>query len=98
MLAVGEKFSDLMLQKERKEFEKMQCEADQQPGEEEMEGKLFEIEDEIEKIDREIQMITEELDSMDETLEYRNKKINELYEEIAQNDLENVEPLKFSGL
>ena len=54
MLAVGEKLSDLMLQKERKEFEKMQCEADQQPGEEEMEGKLFEIEDEIEKIDREI--------------------------------------------
>lgn len=35
---------------------------------------------------------------MDETLEFKNNKINKMCEEIAQNDLSSVEPLKFSGL
>ena len=35
---------------------------------------------------------------MDETLEYKNNKINTMCEDIARNDLESVEPLKFSGL
>ena len=67
-------------------------------NEDEGEGKLLEIEEELEIIDREIEMITENLDSLDETLEYKNRKINLLCEEIAVHDLEDVEPIKFSGL
>ena len=42
--------------------------------------------------------MTDNLDSMDETLAYKNRKINDLCEEIAANDLEQIEPLKFGGL
>lgn len=46
----------------------------------------------------EIKQITENLESMDETLDFINNKINELSEEIASIDADNIEPLQFSGL
>ena len=81
-----------------KEVEKLQWEAELSMNSDEAEGKLLEIEEEMEQLEREIEMITEELESLDETLEFKNKKINSMWEEIAANDLDNVEPLKFSGL
>ena len=86
MLGLGDKLTDLMLQKERKEVEKteMECEPDLD------EGKLYELEEELDNICMEMQNITDNLDSMDETLDFINKKINILSEEIASIDIDNI--------
>lgn len=54
MLEIGDRLTDLMLKKERKEIEKLQIEAESDENLEENEGKLLEIEEEVETIDREI--------------------------------------------
>lgn len=59
---------------------------------------MLELEEEMENIGMDINRITDNLDSLDNTLEFINKKINTLTEEIMANDLENIEPLSFSGL
>ena len=46
----------------------------------------------------EIDRITENLDSLDETLTYVNNKINQITEEVSAIDIDNIEPIKFSGL
>lgn len=46
----------------------------------------------------EIDTITENLDSLDETLTFFNNKINGLSEELMSLDIDNIEPIKFSGL
>lgn len=42
--------------------------------------------------------MTEHLDSLNETLEFINSKINALTEQIESLDIDNIEPIKFSGL
>jgi uncharacterized coiled-coil protein SlyX len=45
-----------------------------------------------------IQNITDALESLDETLNFVSKKINTLTEEVTALDIDNIAPLKFSGL
>ena len=94
MIDFGERLTDLMLLKERKEVEKVQLEAEAEVDE----GKLLELEEELDQILLEMNQITESLDSLDDTIDHINKKINVLCEEIAAVDADNIEPLKFSGL
>ena len=94
MLGLGDKLTDLLLQKERKEAEKAEYECESEIDE----GKLYELEEELDNVCMEMQNITDSLDNMDETLDFINKKINLLSEEIASIDIENIQPLQFSGL
>lgn len=89
MLGLGEKLSDLMLSKERKDAEKQEMELETDIDE----GKLYELEEDLDNIAMEMQQITDNLDSMDETLDFINRKINILSEEIAAIDIDNIQPI-----
>lgn len=83
-----------MLTKERKEIEKSQLELEAEPDE----GKILELEEELYLLFMEMNNITETLDSKDQTLGFLNNKINSLTEEVITLDIDNIQPLKFSGL
>ena len=89
MLQLDERLSAHMLQKERKNLEKLN---------EEDEGRKFELEDELDTIQSEILVITEMLDSLDTTLSYINRKISSNAEKLAQAELDSVNSLSFAGL
>lgn len=95
MLQEGEKLAQLMMEKDRMEVEMEQA---GETADESDEGRILEIEELHYQKTMEVDQVTEHLDSLDETLSFVNNKINELTEQIASLDIDNVEPIKFSGL
>eukprot|EP00347_Sterkiella_histriomuscorum_P016618 403352497 len=94
MLTEGEKLANLMIEKDRMEIEMQQSEVDDAPDE----GKILELEELHYLKSIEVDQITEHLDSLDETLSFVNNKVNKLTEDISALDIDNIEPIKFSGL
>ncbi len=94
MLDEGDRLTDLMINKERLEFEM----EEMQNSDDIDEGRVLEIEDELEAICQDIDSINETLDTLDEHLGFVTDKINELKEQIAGFDPENIKAPRFKGL
>ena len=74
MLAEGDRMTDLLIQKEKQEFEKEEIEA--RPVEERDEGRLLEIEENLKDFALEMSSITDTLDQLEEVLEFVQSKVN----------------------
>ena len=68
MLAEGDRMTELLIQKEKMEFEKEEIEA--KPESERDEGRLLEIEDMLKDFTLEMNSITDTLDQLEEVLEF----------------------------
>jgi seryl-tRNA synthetase len=93
MLEEGDKMTDLLIAKEKLEFEKEELEA---AGKDE--GRVLEIDESLKDIGLEIQSITDTLDYLEEALELVQDKVYQITEEIEGFDLESVTPLSFNAL
>lgn len=96
MLEEGDRMTELLMMKEKLEFEKEELEAlaeDQRD-----EGRILEIEDQLKDVGLEISSITETLDMLEETLEFVQSKVNQVTEEVEGFDLDSVQPMSFNAL
>jgi len=80
MLEEGDRMTELLVMKEKLEFEKEELEA--LPEDQRDEGRILEIDDQLKDIGFEISSITETLDMLEETLEFVQSKVNQVTEEI----------------
>ena len=58
----------------------------------------MELEEKQYQLTIQLEQTTEGLDSMDETFNFLNNKINRITEEVIALDIDNIEPIRFSGL
>ena len=58
----------------------------------------MELEEKQYQLTIQLEQTTEGLDSMDETFNFLNIKINRITEEVIALDIDNIEPIRFSGL
>ena len=86
MLEEGDKMTDLLIMKEKLEFEKEELEN--APTKDE--GRILEIDDNLKDISLEINSITETLDMLEEALEFVQDKVYQCTEDIEGFDMESV--------
>lgn len=96
MLESGDRMTEILIEKEKLEFEQEEIEA--QPEDQKDEGRLLEIGDLCKEADMEITALTDSLDDLEETLEFIQSKINQISEEIEGFDYDSVTPLSFHAL
>jgi len=96
MLEEGDRMTELLLQKEKLEFEKEELEA--APEDQRDEGRTLEIDDQLKDISLEINSITETLDMLEETLQFVQSKVDQVTEEIEGFDMDSVQPMTFNAL
>lgn len=96
MLEEGDKMTELLVMKEKLEFEKEMIEC--KPEDQRDEGRVLEIEENLKDIALEIESITQTLDMLEDTLEFVQDKIYQVTEEIESFDMESVTPLQFNAL
>lgn len=94
MLEDGDRLTDVLVQKEKLEFEK----EDLENAEEKDEGRLLEIEDQINDLVLEINSISQSLEDQSEALEFVQSKLNQAIEEIEGFDLDSCVPMSFNAL
>ena len=94
MLEEGDKMTDLLIMKEKLEFEKEELES--APTKDE--GRILEIDDNLKDISLEINSITETLDMLEEALEFVQDKVYQCTEDIEGFDMESVQQLSFNAL
>ena len=87
MLEEGDRMTELLIMKEKREAEKEELETQEENKDE---GRIFEIEEELKDIALEITSITETLDMLEETLEFVQAQTNKVIEEIETFDMESV--------
>jgi len=87
MLEEGDKMTDLLIMKEKLEFEKEELEN--APTKDE--GRILEIDDNLKDISLEINSITETLDMLEEALEFVQDKVYQCTEDIEGFDMESVQ-------
>ena len=80
MLSEGDRLTELMVQKERLEFELTQEGLDEE--------RRLEIEGELDDIWVESESITQTLDTLEEHLSYVSAKVEKLEEEVGQFDMD----------
>ena len=93
MLEEGDKMTDLLIMKEKLEFEKEELENTNKD-----EGRILEIDDNLKDISLEINSITETLDMLEEALEFVQDKVYQCTEDIEGFDMESVQQLSFNAL
>ena len=96
MLEEGDRMTELLITKEKLEYEKEELE--EVPEAERDEGRVLEIEDQLKDVALEINSITETLDMLEETLAFVQSQAHQVEEEIESFDLDSVQPLSFSAL
>ena len=96
MLEEGDRLTEILIQKEKLDFEKEDLET--MPEDQKDEGRFFEIEDQLRDFGLEIESITQTLDDQQETLEFIQSKLNQATEEVEGFDLDSVAPMEFSAL
>ena len=74
MLEEGDRMTELLILKEKLEYEKEELEA--MPAGQEDEGRVLEIEDQLKDVSLEINSITETLDMLEETLEFVQARVH----------------------
>ena len=98
MLKEGDRLTDLIMQKERLEFEmETNANAEENGGTFDEERQL-EIEGELEDVCLESDSITATLDVLEEHLEHVENKIANIKSEIKAFDMDAVQPPRFKGL
>ena len=98
MLTEGDRLTELMVQKERLEYEQESFIEAEEQGEEVDEARQLEVEAELEDVVMESESITQTLDTLDEHLAFVTQKINKLREEISSFDMDSIQPPRFKGL
>jgi chromosome segregation ATPase len=93
MLEEGDKMTDLLIMKEKLEYEKEELENTNKD-----EGRILEIDDNLKDISLEINSITETLDMLEEALEFVQDKVYQCTEDIEGFDMESVQQLSFNAL
>jgi len=96
MLEEGDRMTELLLLKEKLDFEKEELEAT--PEDQRDEGRILEIEDQLKDISLEINSITETLDMLEETLQFVQSKVDQVTEEIEGFDMDSIQPMTFNAL
>ena len=88
--------TEVLIQKEKLEFEKEEIES--RPEGEKDEGRLLEIEDQLKDFSLEMGSIADTLDQLEEVLEFVQSKVNQVTEEINAFSMDSVTPLSFNAL
>ena len=96
MLAEGDRMTELLIQKEKLEFEREELEAAAEDQRDE--GRVLEIDDQLKDLALEMSSITETLDMLAETVEFVQSKVNQVTEEIEGFDIDSVQPMSFNAL
>jgi len=96
MLAEGDRMTELLIMKEKLEFEKEELEAAAEDQRDE--GRILEIDDQLKDFALEMTSITETLDMLEETVEFVQSKVNQVTEEIEGFDIDSVQPMSFNAL
>ena len=98
MLKEGDRLTELIVQKERLEYE-MEANANaEQEGGEFDEARQLEIEGELEEVCLESDSITATLDVLEEHLDHVENKVATIKAEIKAFDMDAVQPPRFKGL
>ena len=98
MLKEGDRLTDLILQKERLEFEAESNSTAAENGEAVDEARQLEIEAELEDVVLESDSITATLDVLEEHLDHVETKVMQIQSEIKAFDMDQVQPPRFKGL
>ena len=98
MLKEGDRLTDLIVQKERLEFEMEANGNAPENGGEMDEERQLEIEAELEDVCLESDSITATLDVLEEHLDHVETKISQITSEIKAFDLDSVQAPRFKGL
>jgi predicted nuclease with TOPRIM domain len=96
MLEEGDRMTDLLIEKEKLEYEREDLEAvaDDQKDE----GRIIEIDRQLKDMAMEINSITETLNMLEETLDFVQSKSNQILEELESFDIESITPMNFNAL
>lgn len=99
MLEEGDRLNELVIQKERLEFELQDLEQKQEEGSSDFdEARQLEIQAELEDIVIETESITQTLETLEEHLDFVQGKVNKLTQEIKSFDLDSIQAPRFKGL
>ena len=91
MLEEGDRLNELVIQKERLEFELADLEQKQEEGSPDFdEARSLEIQAELEDIVIETDSITQTLETLEEHLDFVQGKVNKLTQEIKSFDLDSI--------
>ena len=91
MLEEGDRLNELVIQKERLEFELSDLEQKQEEGSPDFdEARSLEIQAELEDIVVETDSITQTLETLEEHLDFVQGKVNKLTQEIKSFDLDSI--------
>ena len=91
MLEEGDRLNELVIQKERLEFELADLEQKQEEGSPDFdEARSLEIQAELEDIVVETDSITQTLETLEEHLDFVQGKVNKLTQEIKSFDLDSI--------
>ena len=96
MLAEGDRMTELLISKEKLEFEREELET--APEDQRDEGRVLEIDDQLKDLALEMSSITETLDMLLETVDFVQSKVNQVTEEIEGFDIDSVQPMSFNAL
>ena len=96
MLEEGDRMTEILIAKEKLDFEKEELEA--APEDQKDEGRIIEIDEQLKDMAMEINSITETLDMIEETLGFVQEKSNQATEEIESFDIESITPMNFNAL
>jgi len=98
MLEEGDRLTDLILQKERLEYEMEENATAPDNGGEFDEARQLEIEAELEDVVTESDSITATLDVLEEHLDHVETKVGQIEAEIKAFDINSVQAPRFKGL
>lgn len=98
MLGEGDRLTELLVEKERLEFEQEQLITARDNGEEVDEERMLEVEALLEDVVTESDSITATLDVLEEHLEHVESKVATIRSEIKAFDMDAVKPPRFKGL
>ena len=91
MLEEGDRLNELVIQKERLEFELADLEEKQEEGSPDFdEARMLEIQAELEDVVIETDSITQTLETLEEHLDFVQGKVNKLTQEIKSFDLDSI--------
>lgn len=90
MLELGDRLTDLMLERERLECEYQSITEEKEAGTEVDEIRYLEIEQEIDDLTNEQEGITSTLDNLGEHNDFLETKVNELTTEINSFDMDSI--------